>query len=287
MMMNVGHFVLTDKDLVHVISSFMKTEPCGMHEKCDVNERSVSNKRICKWHRDCVPVKYEKLKDGDSIVAAGWLGMLCLVESRLEFSPFVMDYAAENGHLEVIKWMHLNRTEGSSALAILKAAVNGHLEVLKWLHLNRRGEGEGELEGICRTEAMNLSAENGHLEVVKWLHTNRTEGCTTYAMDWGAANGHLEVVKWLHANRTEGCSKLAMDWAASDGYLEVVKWLHTNRSEGCREHAMTWAASNGHMEVVKWLHLNRSEVDLDRTKEWAIRNERLDVVKWLEEIRLN
>ena len=72
------------------------------------------------------------------------------------------------------------------------AAKKGHLEIVKWLHENRT-------EG-CTTAAMNCAARNGHLEVVKWLHENRTEGCTEWAMDLAAENGHLDVVKWLNDN---------------------------------------------------------------------------------------
>ena len=69
------------------------------------------------------------------------------------------------------------------------AAKYGHLDVVKWLHENRT-------EG-CSVAAMDWAAKNGHLEVVKWLHVNRTEGCTEDAMDCAAENGHLEVVKFL------------------------------------------------------------------------------------------
>ena len=58
-----------------------------------------------------------------------------------------MDWASENGHLEVVKWLHSNRTEG------------------------------------CTSYAMKWASKNGHLHVVQWLHSNRTEGCTTCAMD--------------------------------------------------------------------------------------------------------
>ncbi|ETL86474.1 hypothetical protein L917_14092, partial [Phytophthora nicotianae] len=65
----------------------------------------------------------------------------------------------------------------------------GHLNVIQWLHANRT-------EG-CTTDAMNRAAWNGHLDIIQWLHPNRTEGCTTEAMDWAAKNGHLHVVQWL------------------------------------------------------------------------------------------
>ena len=40
-------------------------------------------------------------------------------------------------HLEVVKWLHENRTEGCSTYVMNYAAENGHLEVVKWLHENR------------------------------------------------------------------------------------------------------------------------------------------------------
>jgi hypothetical protein len=44
-----------------------------------------------------------------------------------------MDYAAEGGHLELVKWLHANRSEGCTAEAACEAARNGHVDVLKWL----------------------------------------------------------------------------------------------------------------------------------------------------------
>lgn len=55
------------------------------------------------------------------------------------------------------------------------AASNGHLDVVKWLHANNYKD--------CTTEATDKASANGHLDVVKWLHQNRKEGCTTKAMN--------------------------------------------------------------------------------------------------------
>ncbi len=76
------------------------------------------------------------------------------------------------------------------------AAKNGHLDVVKWLHTNR-------IEG-CSTDAMDWAAQNGHLDVVKWLHENRTEGCSncaTCTINLAANNGHHDVAKWLYEHR--------------------------------------------------------------------------------------
>ena len=104
------------------------------------------------------------------------------------------------------------------------AAENGHLEVVKWLHENKKDCTISQ----CSPYAMDLAAGNGHLEVVKWLHENRTEGCTTDAFDWAIKNVQLEVVEYLHKNRTEGWTIDTFDWAAKYGHPEVIEYLLDN-----------------------------------------------------------
>lgn len=133
------------------------------------------------------------------------------------------------------------------------AARNGHLEVLEWLHLNRKiGYDE---------DVIAYAACNGHLHAVKFLHENKTELCTrNNAMNWAAGYGHLEVVKWLYFNSTEVRTWEAINYAARNGRLDIVKWLYFNskvcpylKREVCIEHAIKSAACEGYMEVVKWL----------------------------------
>ena len=45
---------------------------------------------------------------------------------------------AENGHLDVVKFLHENRTEGCTKYAMDYASRNGHLDVVKFLRKNRR-----------------------------------------------------------------------------------------------------------------------------------------------------
>jgi hypothetical protein len=170
-------------------------------------------------------------------------------------------WAAGNGHLEVVKWLHLHRPEGCTS-AMAAAAENGHLEVVKWLHLNRP-------EG-CAKLACAYAAKDGHLEIVKWLHLKKSKIRTKakicifnkwpmdFTWNWPAKNGHLEVLKWLHLNNIEGCSDFVMEGAAENGHLDVVKWLHDIGSS-CTRNAMEGAAGNGHLDVVKWLHENSTK----------------------------
>ncbi len=53
------------------------------------------------------------------------------------FSTDAMVMAAANGHLEVVKWLHINRKEGCYEIALRRAAANGHLDVVEWLRNNR------------------------------------------------------------------------------------------------------------------------------------------------------
>eukprot|EP01133_Synstelium_polycarpum_P002604 gene2604-2990_t len=191
-------------------------------------------------------------------------------EERLFISIEMLDKAAEYGSLELVEYLHTNRTEGCTTNAMDNA---GSPAVLEYLHTNRS-------EG-CTVRAMENAAEKGDLSMVIYLDTNRTEGCTEWAMDNAATNGHLSVVKWLHFNRTEGCTTNAMDDASLGGHLDILTWLHFNRTEGCTERAMASAAVNGHLSIVEYLSKHRTEGCTEDAMDWASSDGHLDIVTWL------
>lgn len=163
-----------------------------------------------------------------------------------EDDSLVMDFAASNGHLDILVWLHsTDRLNGCSTRAMDDAAKNGHLKIVQWLHANRS-------EG-CTTKAMNYASMHGHLPVVEWLHANRSEGCTTRAMNLAAQNGHLHVMQWLDAHRSEGCTSAALNYACAEGHLAVVKWLCEHRKDEATPTAMINAARNGHVYILEYL----------------------------------
>jgi ankyrin repeat protein len=235
----------------------------------------------------------------------------------------IMRTAARSGQLALVHWIYelhgrnapaklFEVEEGSTALEA--AAENGHLEVVQFLHridvalkTKRKRAPTLVSTAMCTTTAMNAAACAGHLAVVEWLHSNRSEGCTAAAMDGAATKGHLDVVKWLHSNRSEGCTSAAMDGVAGrvfhepgcrrtltsccvdkrpDSFVEdqitMLEWLNTNRSEGCSSAALDMASRSGNFVVLKWLHANTmvrpSSAD---PMEAAASDGRLDIVKWL------
>lgn len=157
------------------------------------------------------------------------------------------DYAAENGYLEVIKWLHANKKVGCTKSPIDYAAEYGHMEIVKWLHKNTSFR--------CTTDAIDYAAENGHLEIVKWIHNNiQGSYCTDWAMNFAACNGHLEVVKWLFINKKK-YTYHAMAYAAAYGYLETVKFLYENNQSACSiETAIQYAERNNHYKVIEYLN---------------------------------
>ena len=105
----------------------------------------------------------------------------------------IFDQYSNHGKLDSLKYLTEIGAKCSTN-AMDSAARDGHIEVVQWLHENRS-------EG-CTTYAMDLAASNGHLEVVKWLHENRFEGCLTEAIDYAALFGseqhHLNLKCIVH-----------------------------------------------------------------------------------------
>lgn len=166
-----------------------------------------------------------------------------------DYCNVIVGFAAKRGHLKVIQWLFTNRSEYCSAGAMDWAANNGYLEIIKYICANGKATN-------CTTNWMNRAAQNGHLNVVEWLHYNRNEGCTTHAMDWAARNGHLQMVKWLSENRSEGCTRAAFLGAANRGHLDVAKWLLKNKYDSCcLQDAMVGAKECGRNEIVEWLQV--------------------------------
>lgn len=89
--------------------------------------------------------------------------------SYASVDPFHCRFTSQNGHSEVVRWLLRNRQERCAPTRMVFdwAAANGHLEVIKVLH-DMQSEG-------CSARAMNWAAKGGHLETVIWLHDNRAE----------------------------------------------------------------------------------------------------------------
>ena len=115
-------------------------------------------------------------------------------------------YAADGGHLDVLKWLRSQDPPCPwSEATCAEAASNGQLDVVKWLRSQNPPCPWNEWTTY-------FAAENGHFDVLKWLHSQNppcpwNERTTYFAED----NDHFDVLKWLVENGCPYTPKLAAD----------------------------------------------------------------------------
>ena len=127
---------------------------------------------FCKdlWGEIQSHIKGKKYKDWTDGTKAARLGYLNLIKEKhkhsehMVFTTATMDWAAAYGRLEIVKWLHENRSEGCTPWAMDLSTRAGHFEVTKWLYKNRS---EGNINNL-----MILVRRMGRLEIVKWLQDN-------------------------------------------------------------------------------------------------------------------
>lgn len=103
----------------------------------------------------------------------------------------LIDWCAKEGRLDMIKILVTNYKDIGPCSGIDLAAENGHFEIIQFLHNNSL------ITSRCTHRSINGAAKIGNLEIVKFLHHNLKESCTKDAMEYAARNGHLEVVEFL------------------------------------------------------------------------------------------
>lgn len=168
----------------------------------------------------------------------------------MSVKEYIMTQLVENNCIETIKRIHtahdlrkdvryFQRINVQTSMD--RAAENGHLEVLKFLY---------NIGATCSTSSMIWAASNGHLDVLKFLHSVGVK-CTERAMYYAAMKGHLDVLKFLHSIGVT-CDEDAMDYAARNKHIDVLKFLHSIGAK-CSTNAIDWAAEKGHLDVIKLL----------------------------------
>ncbi|EFA79228.1 hypothetical protein PPL_07646 [Heterostelium album PN500] len=151
-----------------------------------------------------------------------------------------LNIAAAKGRLDLVKWIYgrcgeqcFNSNNDREFSALDFAAANGHFELVIWMNENINFGGCSSPS----TNAIDYASKGGYLEIIQYLHNNRY-CCSEKAMDNAAKYNQFDTLKWLHLNRSEGCTTNAMDSAAKSNHINIVKWLHENRSEGCTTNAI-------------------------------------------------
>ena len=232
--------------------------------------------------------------------AAKTLGRLMRRDQSNTLLPFPLrlyphEYAAANGHLEVLKWLVLESGQlvdllRNDALSLRFAARNGHLDVVKWL-----------LEESGRVFKWKPAIENattgGAFEICKWLLAHLHPGdhradCMIWVCSAAITLGDLNMVQWLaseewqHKGWNGDALPEPLDFVKDDNWalmetafseqLHIAQWLVSESGQRIdvtfRDHAVLDIVSGrGYQDFVKWLlKENRRNGDSEEAYQVAI-----------------
>ena len=110
-------------------------------------------------------------------------------EKKCEWDDRTIHTAAEQGNLEMVKYCVANECP-INAEACACAAQNGHLEVLKYLR--------EEVKAPWNLGTAIRAAQNGHLHVLEYLVERKFDKYDEWACELAAEYGHLDCLKYLH-----------------------------------------------------------------------------------------
>jgi ankyrin repeat protein len=103
------------------------------------------------------------------------------------------------------------------------AAGNGHLEVVRFL----------VEQGVdIQDDALKRAAANGRLDVVKFLVEHGADDINNWPLGWAAKYGHLEVVRFLVENGADihamddGALRHALRHATANQHAAVVDFFN-------------------------------------------------------------
>ncbi len=141
-------------------------------------------------------------------------------EKKFEWDQDTINVAAYQGNVEMVKYCVANECPIKES-ACARAAENGHLEVLKYLRE------EAKAPWDCNTA--NCAAFNGHLHILEYLVERKCDKYNTYACEDAAKKGHFDCLKYLHETAKAPWDSRAVRYAHENNQTECVQYLLDKR----------------------------------------------------------
>lgn len=180
-------------------------------------------------HREISDREFQIIAENGNLEIVRW------VQDRgYELPATMLDVAAGMGNMALVRYLEEHGTPGCVNLAMGYAAEFGHLDIVKFLHENRSEASNSAVcdhqstisrDDGCESYLAIAAARNGHLDCIKYAHEHNFPGFTARVMAKAALYGHLNIVKFLHKRRTEGCTISGLRNAQG----HVSRYLHRRR----------------------------------------------------------
>ena len=140
-------------------------------------------------------------------------------EKKCDWDGRTIQAAARQGNLEMVKYCVANECPMNER-ACAFAADGGHLEVLKYLH--------EEAKAPWDSETASFAAENGHLHIFEYLVERKFDQYNEWACANAAENGHFDCLKYLHETAKAPWDYRAVRYAHKNNQTECVQYLLDN-----------------------------------------------------------
>ncbi|CAL6381818.1 unnamed protein product [Bathycoccus prasinos] len=179
-------------------------------ERSFCSQVALTNKlELLKWAREKKKCKWDR-RTICAAVCQGNLEMVkyCIV-NKCPISMLECADAAENGHLECLKYLHEDAKAPWDEYTAIWAAAKGHLHILEYLV-----ERKFDKYGVC---ACAFAAEIGHFDCLKYLHETAKAPWDSASVQGAHWNNHTECLQYLLDNNCP----LPPGWRYEDGTLNT------------------------------------------------------------------
>ena len=140
-------------------------------------------------------------------------------EKNCDWDELTIYMAASQGNLEMVKYCVANECP-ITVWACAFAAKNGHLECLKYLH--------EEAKAPWGWKTAYWAAQNGHLHILEYLVERKFDEFTEWACRNAATHGHLDCLQYLHETAKAPWDSAAVRKAHKNKHPECVQYLLDN-----------------------------------------------------------
>ncbi|CAL6306103.1 unnamed protein product [Bathycoccus prasinos] len=182
---------------------------------------SILTLEVAWEHKSLWPSRWDETNFCWRVAYTNKLELLkwAIEEKNCKWDALTINAAAMQGNMEMVKYCVAKKCPGNE-IACACAAENGHLECLKYLR--------EEVKAPWGSETAYLAALNGHLHILEYLVERKFDEYTEDACENAAMNGQLDCLKYLHETAKAPWDSEAVRRAHESNQTECLQYLLDN-----------------------------------------------------------